>query len=155
MNGRNAKTNFPTTQNSEGDPETTITDHRDSSSSLSPTASTGSALSEILRAKLRKSSKVPSPSLTCLRLDTENSHIGVWQKHAGECSDSNWVMRVELEKRNGSINIGEEAMVALPSSSFSPALEGPSLSANDMEEEERIALQMIDELLDQDLTIPY
>lgn len=155
MNGRNAKTNFPTTQNSEGDPETTTTDHQDSSSSLSSTASTGSALSELLRAKLRKSSKVPSPSLTCLRLDTENSHIGVWQKHAGECSDSNWVMRVELEKRNGRINIGEEAMVALPSSSFSPALGGPSLSANDMEEEERIALQMIDELLDQDLTIPY
>ncbi|KAI8565605.1 hypothetical protein RHMOL_Rhmol03G0273100 [Rhododendron molle] len=150
MNGRNAKTNFPTTQNSEGDPEITATDQ--DSSSLSST-STG-ALSEILRAKLRKSSKAPSPSLTCLRLDTENSHIGVWQKHAGECSDSNWVMRVELEKRNDSI-IGEDAMAALPSSSFSPALTGagPSLSALEMEEEERIALQMIEELLDQDLEI--
>ncbi|XP_058206854.1 ethylene-responsive transcription factor WIN1-like [Rhododendron vialii] len=147
MNGRNAKTNFPTTQNSEGDPGTAATDQ--DSSSLSST-STG-ALSEILRAKLRKSSKAPSPSLTCLRLDTENSHIGVWQKHAGECSDSNWVMRVELEKRNDSI-IGEDATAALPSSSFSPAFmeAGPSLSAHEMEEEERIALQMIEELLDQD-----
>lgn len=152
MNGRNAKTNFPTTQNSEGDPETTAT-HDQDSSSLSSTSTV--ALSEILRAKLRKSSKAPSPSLTCLRLDTENSHIGVWQKHAGECSDSNWVMRVELEKRNDSI-IGEDAMAALPSSSFSPAFMGaavPSLSAHEMEEEERIALQMIEELLDQDLEI--
>lgn len=65
-------------------------------------------------------------------------------------------MRVELEKRNDSI-IGEDAMAAaLPSSSFSPAFmgaAGPSLSAHEMEEEERIALQMIEELLDQDLEI--
>ncbi|CBI36313.3 unnamed protein product, partial [Vitis vinifera] len=86
MSGRNAKTNFPTAVNHANNEE---------SSSSSPTA-----LSAILSAKLRKCCKSPSPSLTCLRLDTENSNIGVWQKRAGTRSDSNWVMTVELGKKN-------------------------------------------------------
>ncbi|KAH9761822.1 AP2/ERF domain-containing protein [Citrus sinensis] len=74
MSGRNAKTNFPVTQSSNGDPA----QPSESSSSSSPT----NELSQLLHAKLRKCSKTPSPSMTCLRLDTENSHIGVWQKRA-------------------------------------------------------------------------
>ncbi|XP_052199856.1 ethylene-responsive transcription factor WIN1-like [Diospyros lotus] len=135
MNGRNAKTNFPVLQNSEGDPETAA--NKDSSG-LSSTA-----LSEILRAKLQKSSKTPSPSLTCLRLDTENSHIGVWQKRAGASSDSNWVMTVEFEKKNGN---GYGAGGESTTSSNCLPLARPSMRA-EMDEEERIALQMIEELL--------
>ncbi|CAK9180843.1 unnamed protein product, partial [Ilex paraguariensis] len=127
MSGRNAKTNFPVTKNSDGEPK---------SNDNSP--SSPKDLSEILRAKLRKCSKIPSPSLTCLRLDTENSHIGVWQKRAGPCSESNWVMTVELNKHNG--NAGEG-----PSASDSSVLAGPK--RREMDEEERIALQMIEELL--------
>ncbi|CBI21039.3 unnamed protein product, partial [Vitis vinifera] len=74
MNGQNAKTNFPV------------------------------ALSEILTTKLRKCCKDPSPSLTCLRLDTDNSHLGVWQKRAGTRSGSSWVMRVELGKKDGQVS---------------------------------------------------
>ncbi|RVW54049.1 Ethylene-responsive transcription factor WIN1 [Vitis vinifera] len=46
----------------------------------------------------------PSPSLTCLRLDTDNSHLGVWQKRAGTRSGSSWVMRVELGKKDGQVS---------------------------------------------------
>ncbi|XP_052182861.1 ethylene-responsive transcription factor WIN1-like [Diospyros lotus] len=134
MNGRNAKTNFPVTHNSQGDLETDI-----------EKASTSSAdLSEALRAKLRKCGKAPSPSLMCLRLDTENSHIGVWQKRAGACSHSSWVMTVELEKKIHART--EEVMDRQSSESPAEALTGPNLRA-DMDEEERVALQMIEELL--------
>ncbi|XP_065850732.1 ethylene-responsive transcription factor WIN1 [Euphorbia lathyris] len=119
MSGRNAKTNFPIPQNPIGNPKPTNND------------SSSSELSEILHAKLRKCSKAPSPSLTCLRLDTENSHIGVWQKRAGQRSDSNWVMTVELGKGNQA----ETEVVQVPE------------MTNEMVEEERIALQMIEELL--------
>ncbi|GFZ04081.1 integrase-type DNA-binding superfamily protein [Actinidia rufa] len=54
----------------------------------------------VLIAKLRKCCKSPSPSLTCLRLDPENSRIGVWQKQAGVRPDSKWVMTVQLGKKN-------------------------------------------------------
>ncbi|KAF2312919.1 hypothetical protein GH714_042431 [Hevea brasiliensis] len=71
MSGRNAKTNFPISQTPNGDPK---------SSEHSPTSTNAAAppngLSAILHAKLRKCGKAPSPSMTCLRLDTENSHIG-------------------------------------------------------------------------------
>ncbi|XP_052182862.1 ethylene-responsive transcription factor WIN1-like [Diospyros lotus] len=131
MNGRNAKTNFPVTRNSEGNPETDV--EKASTSSVD--------LSEALRAKLRKCGKAPSPSLTCLRLDTENSHIGVWQKRAGACSDSSWVMTVELEKK---IHARPEEVMGRQSSESPPA--GSALTV-EMSEEERVALQMIDEFL--------
>ncbi|KAL7259782.1 hypothetical protein ACSBR1_005616 [Camellia fascicularis] len=143
MNGRNAKTNFPIAQNSEGDLIDTTTTTTESSSSSSSISFTG--LSETLRAKLQKSSKAPSPSLTCLRLDTENSHIGVWQKHAGACSDSNWVMRVELDTKKKGKSV-EGGALALPSFNSSPTLGGPNLK-EEMDEEERIGLEMIEELL--------
>ncbi|KAJ1443890.1 DNA-binding domain superfamily [Sesbania bispinosa] len=137
MSGRNAKTNFPITQTPEGDPK----------SEESP--STSKDLEEILHAKLRKCGKVPSPSMTCLRLDTENSHIGVWQKRAGRSSDSNWVMTVQLGNSNKSTN---ESNNAMPCSSD---LQSPStgetgqgvVRGGEIDEEERIALQMIEELL--------
>ncbi|CAN0928066.1 Ethylene-responsive transcription factor WIN1 [Linum grandiflorum] len=116
MSGRNAKTNFPDTAYL----------HR----STSTPATT-------LSAKLRKSccKTTPSPSLTCLRLDNESSHIGVWQKRH---SNSKWVMTVELEKTQ-------------PAGKKGAPVDGSSSSEGRMdedEEEEMIALQMIDELLD-------
>ncbi|KAM5547911.1 ethylene-responsive transcription factor WIN1-like [Rosa sericea] len=149
MSGRNAKTNFPTTTqtSSSTTPKTSTT--KDSSS-------TPNDLSEILRAKLRKCSNVLSPSLTCLRLDNESSHIGVWQKRAGQRSDhSNWVMTVQLGKKNIKADDGTNNQQGISSPSMfseSPAsssLERPKLIADayEMTEEEKISLQMIEELL--------
>ncbi|XWS72927.1 hypothetical protein CRYUN_Cryun02cG0081600 [Craigia yunnanensis] len=129
MSGRNAKTNYPIPQTPSGDPKGTENSH----------SSPPNELSELLHAKLRKCSKAPSPSMTCLRLDTENSHIGVWQKRAGQSSDSNWVMTVQLGKGNAEVSAN-----TLPSKT--PGLAGPELRG-EMDEEERIALQMIEELL--------
>ncbi|XVE54426.1 hypothetical protein DITRI_Ditri03aG0080400 [Diplodiscus trichospermus] len=129
MSGRNAKTNFPVSQTPNGDPKGTENSHP-----LPP-----NELSELLQAKLRKcTSKAPS-SMTCLRLDTENSHIGVWQKGAGQSSDSNWVMTEELGKGNAQVSAN-----TLPYKT--PGSAGPEVRA-EMDEEERIALQMIEELL--------
>lgn len=129
MNGRNAKTNFPVTH--QGHNTTPASDQ----------SSSPKALSEILRAKLRKCSKTPSPSLTCLRLDTENSNIGVWQKGAGPCSYSNWVMWVNLDKKN-------QQVVVLPESSGGTMVGSSSSSSSLDNEEERVEVrQMIDELL--------
>ncbi|XP_027332786.1 ethylene-responsive transcription factor WIN1-like isoform X1 [Abrus precatorius] len=144
MSGRNAKTNFPITQTPEGDPKSTNSED---------TPSTSKDLEEILHAKLRKCGKVPSPSMTCLRLDTENSHIGVWQKRAGRRSDSNWVMTVQLGKKSGNEGSSEESGNSsnlLPSSeqqSPSAVNDHQELVRSEIDEEERIALQMIEELL--------
>lgn len=84
--------------------------------------------------------------MTCLRLDTESSHIGVWQKRAGQRSDSNWIMTVQLGNKNAAVD-GADQNSSLPLSSDSrPTFTGPELRA-EMDEEERIALQMIEELL--------
>ncbi|OMO57782.1 putative DNA binding protein [Corchorus olitorius] len=95
--------------------------------------------------------------MTCLRLDTENSHIGVWQKRAGQSSDSNWVMTVQLGK--GSNPNGDHDQVSannalmlpdIPNSSSPEELATESTAAEmrgEIDEEERIALQMIEELL--------
>ncbi|KAL4029251.1 hypothetical protein IC575_012478 [Cucumis melo] len=164
MSGRNAKTNFPMSQ-------TTVSEFEKPDSNMinniiSPSSPKG--LSEILHAKLRKCSKVPSPSMTCLRLDTENSHIGVWQKRAGQRSDSSWVMTVHLGKTNSSSSSsttaggGEDGADGgrvkrnKRSGSFSGLMSlsegsgGGSCHMRKLEmddEEERIALQMIEELL--------
>ncbi|KAJ7956701.1 Ethylene-responsive transcription factor [Quillaja saponaria] len=168
MSGRNAKTNFPNTQTSNQESRAAT------SSNISEESSkiNGTDLSEILHAKLRKCSKAPSPSMTCLRLDTENSHIGVWQKRAGQRSDnnSNWVMTVQLENKNStSNNISNPQQqqhsnnpMSLPlnlsdSHPLMPAGQEASMSAgNDcqMNEEERIALQMIEELLNRNCPSP-
>ncbi|GER44131.1 ethylene-responsive transcription factor WIN1 [Striga asiatica] len=149
MSGRNAKTNFPAPPNRETSATAT-------SSSLSSTSAKSSSLSSILSAKLRKCCKSPSPSLTCLRLDNESSHIGVWQKRAGSRSESSWVMTVQLSKNNFSNNnnnsngqslaVMEKPAddVVVPQPEAAAAAEGVR---GGIDEEERIALQMIEELL--------
>lgn len=151
MSGRNAKTNFPITHDSEGEPNTETNNNINHQKNTIPSSK---ALSEILHAKLRKCSKVPTPSLTCLRLDTENSHIGVWQKRAGaQSSDSKWVMTIELQnKKNGGGN--GERVDALDSSKKPPEMvDGGRGVGSGMDEEERLALQMIEELLQ--INSPY
>ncbi|KAJ1379216.1 DNA-binding domain superfamily [Sesbania bispinosa] len=129
MSGRNAKTNFPVADNQKG--------NHNSTSSFSNT------FSAVLSAKLRKCCKSPSPSLTCLRLDAENSHFGVWQKRAGPHSESNWIMMVELErKNNGTSSDSELSLPETPEKVIKP-----KENNNGLEEEQRIALQMIEELL--------
>ncbi|KAL0319148.1 UNVERIFIED_CONTAM: Ethylene-responsive transcription factor WIN1 [Sesamum angustifolium] len=147
MSGRNAKTNFPVPPNQ--DNGVNDISPSSSSSSSSSTTSKASSLSSILSAKLRKCCKTPSPSLTCLRLDTENSHIGVWQKRAGSRSDSNWVMTVELGKKK---NNDQNPAVAVAEQEMAPPVapeEAASIAGvrDGIDEEERIALQMIEELL--------
>ncbi|KAB2024863.1 hypothetical protein ERO13_D06G099900v2 [Gossypium hirsutum] len=140
MNGQNAKTNFPKAahpgeQNARGGGD----DDDDDRSPLPP-----KALAELLNAKLRKCCKDQSPSLTCLRLDTDNSHIGVWQKRAGNRSSSNWVMRVELgNKKVDTPASGDRRTLSSGSSTTADEIEAGNL----MGEEDRIALQMIEELL--------
>ncbi|KAG2319851.1 hypothetical protein Bca52824_013064 [Brassica carinata] len=136
MSGRNAKTNFPLNNNNTGDTSEGKTDISASSSSPS--------LSSILSAKLRKCCKSPSPSLTCLRLDTASSHIGVWQKRAGSKSDSSWVMTVEL----GPSGSSQEPTSTASKDEVGPATEvGGGGEEGLMDEEEKVALQMIEELL--------
>lgn len=132
MSGRNAKTNFPVVTNQIGNDNN------------SNTSSSNNALSNVLSAKLRKCCKLPSPSLTCLRLDTQNSHIGVWQKRAGTSSDSNWVMMVELGEKSGQVVPKKN----LPAVSNTAEIEARQTEGGDgINEEERVALQMIEELL--------
>ncbi|CAK9183275.1 unnamed protein product [Ilex paraguariensis] len=139
MNGQNAKTNFPVGKN---DANHT---HSSEDSSFSP-----SALSDMLTAKLRKCCKDPAPSLTCLRLDTDNSHLGVWQKSAGRRPVSNWVMRVELG--NNKKQNPDDALPSLSSSeSLSSGIDG---AGGEMDEENKIAMQMIEELLNWNCPIP-
>ncbi|KAG2723078.1 hypothetical protein I3843_02G134000 [Carya illinoinensis] len=130
MSGPNAKTNFPIVANQPN------INHNSTSSST--------AVSAILSAKLRKCCKSPSPSLTCLRLDTENSHIGVWQKRAGSCSDANWVMMFELGDKHGQVT---EKNIPAARTSEVDREEEPDQGGDGMDEEKRVALQMIEELL--------
>ncbi|KAJ9546641.1 hypothetical protein OSB04_019184 [Centaurea solstitialis] len=137
MSGQNAKTNFP----------------MENKSPLGIHSSPTEIPVDTLAAKLRKCCKDPAPSLTCLRLDSDNSHIGVWQKRAGKRSGSGWVMRVELGGKRKEREKEEETTSHLTSlESFSPTVAkdgGPSGSSNDesIEEENRVAMQMIEELL--------
>ncbi|XVE89104.1 hypothetical protein DITRI_Ditri19aG0123700 [Diplodiscus trichospermus] len=131
MSGRNAKTNFPVAKNQTGNGNSTTS------------SSSTSALSAILSEKLRKCCKTPSPSLTCLRLDTENSHIGVWQKRAGTRSDSSWVMTVELGKKNGEVPETNK----IPVSEEADEIVKKDTVGNELDEEQKAALQMIEELL--------
>ncbi|KAL0016385.1 hypothetical protein SO802_003454 [Lithocarpus litseifolius] len=137
MNGQNAKTNFPVSSSHQEDTKKPCDD-----SPLSP-----KALSELLSTKLRKCCKDQSPSLTCLRLDADNSHIGVWQKRAGSRSGSNWVMKIELGKKK--IKTLEDD---LPLSSVSPRVE--SDAGHEVDEEDNMAMQMIEELLNWNYPTP-
>ncbi|XP_010459068.1 PREDICTED: ethylene-responsive transcription factor WIN1 [Camelina sativa] len=148
MSGRNAKTNFPLTNNNNtGDTAEGKTDIS-SSSSMSSSSSSSSSLSSMLSAKLRKCCKSPSPSLTCLRLDTASSHIGVWQKRAGSKSDSSWVMTVELGPASSS---SQETTSKAPQEDLGPTteveVEVGRGGEEGLDDEEKVALQMIEELL--------
>ncbi|KAL7607254.1 hypothetical protein Lser_V15G17729 [Lactuca serriola] len=143
MSGRNAKTNFPVVKGQTsggGDSDATPATTNSPPSSSTTTTS----LSAILSAKLRKCCKSPSPSLTCLRLDTESSHIGVWQKRAGIHSESNWVMTVELGKMKDSVEREAEVEVEIPMVVDTPMM---ASGGGGGDEEDAIALQMIEELL--------
>ncbi|XP_071690796.1 ethylene-responsive transcription factor WIN1-like isoform X2 [Rutidosis leptorrhynchoides] len=131
MNGQSAKTNFPTTNKNN-------TSNNCSSSHTDIHAAA-------LAAKLRKCCKDPSPSLTCLRLDSDNSHFGVWQKRPGKGSGSGWVMKVELggKRKEGTV---EETM--------SPVVENGGSCDQETDEENRVVMQMIEELLNWDSTPP-
>ncbi|KAI8569080.1 hypothetical protein RHMOL_Rhmol02G0250600 [Rhododendron molle] len=129
MNGQTAKTNFP--------PSKDLGDKKPIEESRSPT------MSDILSAKLKKCCKGPSPSLTCLRLDPDNSHIGVWQKQAGTRSSSSWVMRVQLGKREKKTEERMDDVSSPDSSSVISQVE----SGGGGDEENRVAMQMIEELL--------
>ncbi|MED6143598.1 hypothetical protein PIB30_007542 [Stylosanthes scabra] len=144
MSGRNAKTNFPV-----GDNNNNINNTSTATASSSSSSST-TTFSAVLSAKLRKCCKSPSPSLTCLRLDTENCHIGVWQKRAGPRSESNWIMMVELERNNKNKNnntLSTTEAASSSSSSDSETVKPEESSNGGLDEEQRIALQMIEELL--------
>ncbi|GJM98023.1 hypothetical protein PR202_ga14997 [Eleusine coracana subsp. coracana] len=151
MSGRNAKTNFPVPRSATGE-LAPVPVARDSRGGVGSSAAGGSNnLSQILSAKLRKCCKTPSPSLTCLRLDPEKSHIGVWQKRAGARADSSWVMTVELNKDAAAATTTTSSSEEL-TPSYGAAMTPTSISTtNDsppaMDDEERIALQMIEELL--------
>ncbi|KAL7162302.1 hypothetical protein ACSBR2_042726 [Camellia fascicularis] len=126
MSGRNAKTNFPITTASQSTDDTC--------------PASWTVMSSVLSTKLRKCCKSPSPSLTCLRLDPDNSHIGVWQKRAG------WVMMVDLDNKTDPAPPEQD----LPAVEKTPE-ESPPLLAAEMGDalgkEERMTLQMIEELL--------
>lgn len=152
MNGQNAKTNFPR------DKTHSSSNGSKASTNDQDTTPFNTTLSEILSAKLKKYCKDPSPSLTCLRLDADNSHIGVWQKRAGSCSSSSWVMRVELGKtaaiskdNTNTSALADHDDAPLLSSSSSSSSNSTSSSAlearGEMTEEDKAALQMIEELL--------
>lgn len=172
MSGRNAKTNFPVSDHNNNNTigKNHHIHHHHSSSTNSSSSSSTTSLSAVLSAKLRKCCKSPSPSLTCLRLDTENSHFGVWQKRAGPRSDSNWIMMVELERKNkeGPNSNSESENVVVDNNHHDDIDGGTSGGGatekvkpeeqeqeeeeeeernNGLDEEQRIALQMIEELL--------
>lgn len=158
MSGRNAKTNFPVSDNN----SIANGNNKTFAASSSTSTTTNTSLSAILSAKLRKCCKSPSPSLTCLRLDTENSHFGVWQKRAGPRSDSSWIMMVELERKKkeqeeeGEVlpNSDSETLPHVVDNEDSEKVVKPENedeegndNNNGLDEEQRIALQMIEELL--------
>ncbi|KAM0061498.1 putative transcription factor AP2-EREBP family [Helianthus debilis subsp. tardiflorus] len=130
MNGQNAKTNFPVT-------------------TKTPEAGNNNSPAATLAAKLRKCCKDPAPSLTCLRLDSDNSHIGVWQKRAGKESRSGWVMKVELGGKKRKEIEKEEEMVSSSETLYPiTAEDGGGGGEESIEDEEnRVASQMIEELL--------
>ncbi|KQK17764.1 ethylene-responsive transcription factor WIN1 [Brachypodium distachyon] len=150
MSGRNAKTNFPVPRSATGEIIVAPAAARDSRGGGLGSSSGAGSLSQILSAKLRKCCKTPSPSLTCLRLDTEKSHIGVWQKRAGTRADSSWVMTVELNKEPAAAatttTLSDSVAPTTPSTSSTSASTAGSPPVG-MDDEERIALQMIEELL--------
>lgn len=158
MNGRNAKTNFPNHHHHHHHDNiiNDVDDNNDDSAAKSSSSDSSflspKALSDLLTTKLKKCcSKDPSSSsLTCLRLDSDNSHIGVWQKNPGPRSHSNWVIRLHLGN-NTNTNTNnkhnhDDITTLLPSPPPQDSIAQPASGVED-EEEHKVAMQMIEELL--------
>lgn len=155
MCGRNAKTNFPPSQE--------IGVHKGLNNLASSSPTTHESLSQVLHEKLCKSNGIPSSSLTCLRLDIENSHIGVWQNRIGPSPSSKWVKIVKFAKnKDVEVDIDQEESINKEQEKQEKRIENmPILPSTNgafggiydqghhlsMDEEERVALQMIEELL--------
>ncbi|XP_059289904.1 ethylene-responsive transcription factor SHINE 3-like [Lycium barbarum] len=133
MNGQVAKTNFPIVK------ENNVNEKKFPLSS-------SSTLSTVLNAKLRKCCKDPAPSITCLRLDNDNSHIGVWQKRSGKQSGSNWITKIELGKKEEPHQSMNSWSSGSSSSSSSSGISELGTS-KPLDEENRVAMQMVEELL--------
>ncbi|XP_021741363.1 ethylene-responsive transcription factor WIN1-like [Chenopodium quinoa] len=158
MCGRNAKTNFPLSQNINVLEELNYNNNNklnykssNPNSLKSSSSNTHEKFSQALHAKLCKSNKVPSSSLTCLRLDTENSHIGVWQKRAGPSPNSKWVKTVTFgdidHEECNKEQEGQEERGASPSIRKFGRIIHDHDHVHVLDEEEKVALQMIEELL--------
>ncbi|VFQ84760.1 unnamed protein product [Cuscuta campestris] len=163
MNGQNAKTNFPAAGGGRSVAAVPI-----------PV--------DVLAAKLKKCCKEPSPSITCLRLDTDSCDIGVWQKKPGggggkgSGGGSVWLTKIELlrageknkkktteEGDDGNNGQRQILLHASPSTSSSSSDDdggwwsswggggdrSPPHSPDEaaMDEENRVAMQMVEELL--------
>ncbi|XP_010687993.2 ethylene-responsive transcription factor WIN1 [Beta vulgaris subsp. vulgaris] len=155
MCGRNAKINFPPSQE--------IGVHKGLNNLASSSPTTHESLSQVLHEKLCKSNGIPSSSLTCLRLDIENSHIGVWQNRIGPSPSSKWVKIVKFAKnKDVEVDIDQEESINKEQEKQEKRIENmPILPSTNgafggiydqghhlsMDEEERVALQMIEELL--------
>ncbi|XP_019173782.1 PREDICTED: ethylene-responsive transcription factor WIN1-like isoform X2 [Ipomoea nil] len=165
MNGQNAKTNFPAAAVAK------------EKSNGNGGEATPPIPVDVLSAKLKKCCREPAPSITCLRLDTDGCHIGVWQKKSGKDSGSNWLTKIELQgkkKKKKKVCATEEEEeeeerqtpsssttdnnagggggycnswdnIVSPSSSSSLSSSNNSLA--DMDDENRVAMQMVEELL--------
>lgn len=160
MNGQNAKTNFPVA--------------KEKSNGSREAATRPPIPVDVLSAKLKKCCKEPAPSITCLRLDTDGGHIGVWQKKSGKDSASNWLTKIELQGKNSKKTkkkaTEEEQTPSSLSSSYcnswdnivSPSSSSSLCSSNnslgisssdhelviaEMDDENRVAMQMVEELL--------
>ncbi|KAL8149729.1 ethylene-responsive transcription factor WIN1-like [Apium graveolens] len=140
MSGRSAKTNFSVDVSGKipdevyddpcgaGSAPAPPEQHYEDSGSLKK-----SSLAEtVIKEKLKKwSERRVSPSLIGLMLDTQNSRIGVWQKRAGSAySHSDWIIKFDLHN--------EPDFTECHTS---------SIKRETGDEEDRIALQMIEELL--------
>lgn len=166
MSGQNAKTNFPVQKENADEQKPPSKNPPNplppSSSSSSPT------LSEVLSAKLKKCCKDPAPSLTCLRL--ENSQIGVWQKRTGRHPGSNWVMKVEFgnkkKEEDDQNSTPDETSLTASSSTCSSSSGSSAISSSSggaaadqeigfgLEEQNKVAMQMVEELLNWDCPAP-
>lgn len=141
ISGRSAKTNFSvdvpagkipdevddSTCGAGASPAPPDCNHEDCGS-----AKKSSLAETVIKEKLKKwSERRVSPSLICLMLDTQNSRIGVWQKRAGSVySHSDWIIKFDLHNNPDFTNCHTS-----------------SIKRETQDEEDRIALQMIEELL--------
>eukprot|EP01018_Ginkgo_biloba_P007176 Gb_03368 [translate_table: standard] len=111
MCGPRARTNFPFNPNAPPSPSSKVLSatltaklHRCYLASLQESRCAGSSKKDGISTRVNQSCN--NQSLTCLRLDTEKSNnIGIWQKKAGtKQSESNWVMKVQLENSQPAIS---------------------------------------------------